>query len=582
MNGGTVKQIIDNLRALGSRRLMILAGAGLAGVVSLLFGLSLLTTPDYTTLYSQLSPGSAASMVDALDKAGITNQVSSDGASVRVPRPDVARARMALAEKGLPSDGEPGWEIFDKSSGLGMNSFMQHINRLRAMEGELARSIQTLDGIQSARVHLVLPERQAFARSAPDPSASVIVRAAAGHTVSRRQALAIRNLISAAVAEMSPGRVTVLSARGDTVLAEDSGSDNAASLEGSKSAIEDRMARNIEQILSARVGAGNARVQVSVSLDHSRNVVVSQSYNPDQQVVRSTSTSQAKAQDSKSGGQVGVGANLPPALQGPQSASGNSNASSKTNESTTYEIGSTRSETTTEAGAVQRVSVAVLVNGIYDVGKDGKVIYKPRSAEEIARLKTLVESAIGFEAKRGDSVSVESLRFMDYSMDVGEPVGPTLMQRLSNNSVAILRWLLGLAVVALALIFGVRPVLAKLMERPAQGQDPAQSAALSAPGAHPALPGGAPAPGQAANGAGLAASHPEPATPSATIGASRTLPAPQMPALDPEEDEFMGALAVHGSKLKRRVDTIRRFVDDDPNEAMKVLRGWLAEEAPAK
>lgn len=578
-----MKQILDNLRALGSRRLMILAGAGIAGVVSLLFGLSLLTAPDFTTLYSQLSPASAASMVDALDKAGIQTQVSSDGGSVSVPRPEVARARMALAEKGLPSDGEPGWEIFDNSTGLGMNSFMQHINRLRAMEGELARSIQTLDGIQSARVHLVLPERQAFARTTPDPSASVIVRAAAGHTVSRRQALAIRNLIAAAVADMSPGRVTVLSARGDTILAEDSGGDNAASLEGSKAAIEDRMARNIEQILSARVGAGNARVQVSVTLDHSRNVVVSQSYNPDQQVVRQTSTTDAKTQDSKSDGQVGVGANLPPALQGPQGTSGNTNASSKSNESTTYEIGSTRSETTTEAGAVKRVSVAVLVNGIYDVGANGKVDYKPRSPEEIAQLKTLVESAIGYESKRGDAVSVESLRFMDYSMDVGEPVGPTLMQRMSNNSLAILRWVIGLIVVALALIFGVRPVLATLLDK-AELPAEAQPQALAGPAQPAALPGAAPA-NAALPGSAPGSPRVEPPAPAHPIGASRTLPAPHAPVfetLDPEEDEFMGALTIHGNRLKRRVAAIRKFVDDEPNEAMKVLRSWLAEEAPAK
>ncbi|TMV71964.1 flagellar M-ring protein FliF, partial [Thioclava sp. BHET1] len=189
-----MKQILDNLLSLGRKRLMILGGVGLAGVLALLVGLNLVTQPDYGVLYSQLSPASAASMVDALDKAGITTKVSDDGSSVSVPKADIARARMTLAEKGMPSDGEPGWELFVNTSGLGMNTFMQHINRLRAMEGELSRSIQTLDGVQSARVHLVLPEREAFSSETPDPSASVIVRAAAGHTISHRQAVAIRNL----------------------------------------------------------------------------------------------------------------------------------------------------------------------------------------------------------------------------------------------------------------------------------------------------------------------------------------------------------------------------------------------------
>ncbi|MFC2970542.1 flagellar basal-body MS-ring/collar protein FliF [Acidimangrovimonas pyrenivorans] len=573
MTEADVKQIVENLLSLGRKRLLILGGVGLGGVFALLFGLSLVTAPTYKPLYNQLSPASAAKVVDALDKAGIQTRVSEDGGSVSVPQQDLAQARMTLAEQGLPADGEPGWELFDNSSGLGMNTFMQHVNRLRAMEGELARSIQTLDGINSARVHLVLPEREAFSRTRPDPSASVVVRADASHTVSRKQALAIRNLVAAAVANLSPGRVTVLSARGDTILAEDSADAGPATIESAKSSIEDRMSRNIQQILSARVGAGNVRVQVAVELDTARQVVVQQSFDPNQQVVRSTESRNEKSQDQNAtGGQVGVTANLPPALAGPGGAGGSSNNSAKTNERTTYEIGSTRSETTREAGAIKRVSVAVLVNGIYEK-QGGGVKYQERSPEELSRLTKLVESAIGYDKARGDTVSVDSLRFMDYSMDVGEPVGPTLGQRLSDNIMSILRGVLALLVVGVTVIFGFRPVMNRLLdETPALPAKP-DAAALAAPEAEAGDPE-------------AEAKAPEGQAPPASLPAR---PAPPRPAVVRPQavTSISGGLGeglfdsgtIHSSMFKRKVETVRGYVQQEPNEAIKILRGWLMNEA---
>ena len=158
--------LIDNLLSLGRQRLMILAGPSVTVVVALLLGLNTISRPDYAPIYSNLSVTSASAIEATLTNAGFRVMVSEDGSSVSVPRSDGARARMALAETGVQVDGEPGWELFDEKSGLAMNSFLQKINRVRAMEGELARSIQTLDGISSARVHLVLPDREPFSREA--------------------------------------------------------------------------------------------------------------------------------------------------------------------------------------------------------------------------------------------------------------------------------------------------------------------------------------------------------------------------------------------------------------------------------
>ena len=246
-----MKQILDNLLSLGRTRLLILGGVGLGGIVALLFGLSVVTAPEYGTLYSQLSPGSAASMVDALDKAGITTKVSSDGTSVSVPKPDIARARMALAEKGLPQDGEPGWELFDNTERL-RHEHLHAAGEPAARDGGRAGPLDpdASTGCDGARVHLVLPERAGvFAQPRPTLSASVIVRAAPATASSRRQALAIRNLIAAAVPNMSaePGHRAVGQRRDDPGR-EFGRRRGRCPLARSvtRSALEDRMARNIE------------------------------------------------------------------------------------------------------------------------------------------------------------------------------------------------------------------------------------------------------------------------------------------------------------------------------------------------
>lgn len=567
-----MQDLINNLKALGRQRLMILGGVSAGVLLALLLGISAVSSRDFAPLYTNLSMSTATSIETTLTGAGFEARMSEDSSSVSVPRADLARARMVLAESGLPIEGDPGWELFDEGSGLAMNSFMQKVNRLRAMEGELARSIQTMDGVQSARVHLVLPEREAFSRERPEPRASIIVRPLPGRTISRKQAVSIRNLVASSVAELELGRVTVLSASGETILAETADGDGQATLQSAKAGIEDRLAQQIQNILTARVGAGNARVKVNVDLSTAREVIVEHTYNPDQQVVRSTdSRAEQRAGTDGGGGNVGVENNIPAALADPNG--GSSTSQSKSGESVQYEIGNTRREVVREAGEVRRVSVAVLVNGIYTVdGSD--VTYSERSAQELERLSELVKTAVGFDQGRGDSVSVDSLRFMDYSMEVGDPVKRTMGQQIGDNIVPILRGLLALIIVALVMILGVRPLLRQLNQH-----------------ATPELPG---ADGAAAALAGpdLGASEGEAGVPAlASARRSELLDADPEEGMgrtslfDPERDEgpheYIETMGVRGNLIKARVEAVQNLAEEKPEEVLRVLRSWLVDEAAA-
>ena len=596
-----MQNFLNNLMALGQRRLMILGAVTAVVMGVMLFGITAITAPNYQPLYHNLSTATASSIEATLTSSGFNAVMSEDGTSVSVPASDMARARMVLAETGIPIEGDPGWELFDDSTGLAMNSFMQRVNRLRAMEGELARSIQTLEGVQSARVHLVLPEREAFSRERPSPRASVIVRPVPGRAISRKQATAVRNLVASSVAELDLNRVTVLSASGEVILAETGSAGGQVTLQTTKSTIEERLAQEVQNMLTARVGAGNARVRVNVELTNAREVVVEQSFNPEQQVVRSTESTTEDKSGSEGGGNVGVENNIPAALQG--DGAGASNTQSKSGEVVQYEIGNTRREIIREAGEVRRISVAVLVNGIYNV-EDGDVIYVDRAPEEIARLQELVKTAVGFSAARGDEVSVDSLRFMDYSMEVGDPVTMSIMDQITRNFMSVLRALLGLVIVAMIMIMGVRPALRTLLEKPAELENE-DAAVLEGPDGAPIDMSVAPPGAEAIAAESPTQQQPLPAPgeepemvpdlaqdqlqPEYEPRAVRNGTDPEAPGatsiFDITEDdgphEYIETLGVRGSLIKARVEAIQNMAEEKPEEVLRVLRGWLNQEVEA-
>ncbi|WP_286134991.1 flagellar basal-body MS-ring/collar protein FliF [Neptunicoccus cionae] len=544
----TLNNLIENLKGLGRKRLILMGATALGLTAALLIGLSVAMTPNLRPLVMDASASDSSRMVSELEKAGFSPRISADGTMLSLPENEIARARMALAQAGLPAEGNAGWELFDQSSGLGMNSFLQQINRLRALEGELARSIETIRNVERARVHLVLPERETFSQERPEASASVVIHARRGTPLDRSQALAVRSLVSAAVPRLSPDHVTILNGSGQAILSEEDISEGTG-LNSARAEIEERLRRNVESILAAHVGAENVRVRVTADLDTSREVVVQESFDPDQQVPRSVVSVTDQSQTSDGANSTVDVANNLPGIDNGAGAAGRSESSTSSRDETSFEIGSTRSEMIREPGAIKRLTVAVVVNGIWN--DEGE--YTPRSAEDIARLTALAHSAAGISEERGDQVTVDSMQFAVGATPQGDSAGGGLTDVIAMNFGSILRSVSAIVVVGLLLFFGIRPLMRAVNKMMAEAGDAAEAQT------------------------GAAAQNAEPTLRDATTGEpDETTPDPDNPPETVEEDEeFVSIASVSGSVMRRHIDGLNKFIETDPETSLRTIRGWI-------
>ena len=548
-----MKDILENLRRLGRGRLIALGAIGLGLIAAVLIGLNVALAPSFAPLHAGLAPASASRMLETLEQEGFRVQVSSDGGTLSVPREDVARARMTLADAGLLSEGMPGWELFDEAGDLGVSTFTQRVNRLRALEGELARSIRTMQGIEAARVHLVLSEREAFSRERPEPSASVIARMRPGEGLTRRQASSIRALVASAVPDLAPGRIAILSATGETILGPDEDEASIALL-SRKAAMEERLSASILSILGARVGAENARVQVNVDLSSVRQVTQSETFDPAGSVVRSTETREETTRERAAANEeVDVAQNLPAAFADEGGPGGPTSETERADEVINYEISATRTETVSEPGAVERISVAVFVDGSYAEGPDGAPVFTPRPEDELERLADLVRAAIGHDADRGDSVSVDSMQFARPGGDallIGGSAVPDLLRDLGPP---VLRGTFALGLVTAILMLGVRPMLRTLagpqtvpeIAPPAGGGPPS----MTPPGTDDARSSGA----RSTTG----------------TGTEEVLLPGELPAM-------VNVSGVNGGVPRSGIERARALAESNRDEALRTVRGWLA------
>lgn len=430
-----------------------------------------LTTPSLAPLYSGLNFEDSSAIVEELRTMNVAYELRGDGGTILVPRDQITELRMNLAQEGLPTRGQVGYEIFDEQSTLGATSFVQNINQVRALEGELARTISSLARIRSARVHLVLPERELFRQERKDPTSSIMLSVRG--ELSAGEIRAIQHLVASAIEGLNPNRVSIIDDSGQ-LLASGVGSDEDSLLSGELEervlGAENRMRNRIEEMLSNIVGTGRARVQVAIELDLNRLTRTQETYDPDGQVVRSTQSREVSNNSNNADGSGGV--TVADELPGAGSAAGSnqtSESSNTTEETVNFEISRTTQTETTEAGGVQRLSVAVVVDGIYTQDNSGASSYSPRSEEELAQLLSLVRSAVGFDANRGDVVEVINLQFAERpEVIAGGTTEPGLFDFTRDDLVNLANAGVTLLVALALLMFVLRPLLRRVLEPEAE------------------------------------------------------------------------------------------------------------------
>jgi flagellar M-ring protein FliF len=542
----------DFIRTIGAARFGVMAGVAAALTAFFLWVAGVISEPAKTILYADLEPRNAAAVTAKLDAMNVPYEAKGDGGTILVPSDQVTKLRMELASENLPAAGI-GYEIFDKSDAFGTTAFVQNINRLRALEGELARSVQTIQGIEAARVHLVIPERQIFSRESQSPSASVVLKT--GGVMDRGQVSAIQHLVAAAVAGLEPSRVAIIDDKGELLAGGDdkNGADSgAADEEQHTSDYEDRLRQRLESIVSSVVGPGHVRVQVAADLNYNHMAETSETFDPDSKVVRSTQTVEQNANDNanNSSNAVSVSSALPNSQQqSPTDANGNKSSSTHTEETTNYEISKTTRTLTENGGDVKHLSVAVVVDGATTT-VNGKDTYTPRTPAEMKQIEALVKSAMGFNQKRGDQVQISNMAFAHIDSAIGTPAPLPFLGLESGDWFKIIEvGILSLTALLMG-FFVARPLISRMFASP--GSAPRQ-ALLAAQG----VAGQLPSPGMAA--AGTAALEG-----GSAMGA---LPAPR--------DNMIDISRIEGQVRESSIRKVGEVVQAHPEEALAILRTWL-------
>jgi len=485
-----VNAIAEFFKTLGGPRLAAM-GAVAAGLVGIfVFLIMRFSQPQMEALFSELPINDSSAIVRQLETMNIPYEISNEGATIRVPKERVLRLRMTFAEDGLPAGSTVGYEIFDKSGTLGATSFVQNVNHLRALEGELARTIRSLNKVRMARVHLVLPKRQLFARGKAEPSASIVLRTSG--SIDKSQIKAIQHLTSSAVTRLKPSMVSIVDQTGQllaTGVGDENGSTMTSSIEERNTAHELKLKTQIEQIVGSIVGRKNARVQVTAERNYNRVTQTSDTFDPESSVVRSIQTrSQTSASTKGKLNAVSVGNELPNAQQ-TNAKNGNktSENADKTDETRNFEISKITKTEIIEAGRIKRISVAVLVDGIYSQGANNQLTYAPRPQAQLDQIAGLVRTAIGFSKDRGDQVQVANIRFAPPPAVETLPQAEEGFLNLTKTDyfkIAELAVLLIIALLVLLLI--IRPLVRRILtpdeaNSSAQGQISGQSADSDVP-----------------------------------------------------------------------------------------------------
>jgi flagellar M-ring protein FliF len=543
------------VRTLGAVRLTVAGGVAFALIGFFVWIIARASVPQQALLYGDLDMADAARVVSQLEASAIPYHLGNGGTSVYVAADQVARTRVALAEHGLPSGGSVGYEIFDAGESLGTTNFQQNLNLVRALEGELGRTIRSIDTVKAARVHLVLPRRELFSREKPEASASVLLQMRGRTRLTPAQVTAVQHLIASAVSGLTPSRISIVDGQG-TLLTEGTDGSDAVALAAGKAdqrrrELENHLSRTVEQLLERIVGAGKVRAEVSADIDFDRINTSEEIFDPDGQVVRSTQSVEQKGSNTDGRGSppVSVATNLPDANLAPAGAgAGSSSSENRSEETVNYEISKKVVNHVREAGVIKRLSVAVLVDGTYGTAADGTHEYRPRSSDELEQLTGLVRSAVGFDTQRGDKVDVVSMRFAD--ADLPADAQPELPLGLEKNDLLRIGEYLALLVLAtLVLLLVVKPIVTKAIDGRPIPAARHRAELLAGRTAAPALEG-----------------------PEAVAAISRA-------GDDARPEEMIDINRVEGRVKASSVKLVGEIVDKHPEESLAIVRSWLHSES---
>lgn len=541
---GAVLEAIKKLVAqLGPKRLMLMGGVAFALLATLAFVATRGSDPQMGFLYTDLDPSAAATITDKLKSQNVEYTLSADGTSIMAPQDKLAELRMSMAGEKL--GGKIGYEVLDEEQPFGVSASRAKMNETRAVEGELAKSIQTIQNVSAARVHIVMPERAMFANESRKATAAVTVKTK-GHLPSESVA-SIRYLVSSSVPELSPDAVSVVDQTGALLArAGDPSTAAAGDADERQQAVEAKLRDEVESLLEPIVGQGKVRAEVSAQIDRDQTREEANVFDPDKQVISRQVTVENGSQDQETDaapGTASVANQLPDAqAQTPGGGPSKQSRSNQTSEDTQYDNSSTKTVTLRSPGKVTRLTVAVMVDG----GEKG--LPQP----QMQRLQRLVENAVGMDAERGDSVVVESMRFA--AADAGAENAGGIFSTLPMDKV----WgLLQIIIIGIVGLIALRMLKPKIM--------PQIEAAMGLPSPEDVAHVSNQSPEMLALASRAADGDPDAMQQLEALGAE------QQPLLDQEIALAQVDGRIKLSALKR----IGEAINASPPEAASVIRAWM-------
>ena len=505
------------------------------------------TTPEYSLLYGSVADKDVSEVLTALEGLDIDYKVETSSGAILVPQELVHEARLKLAAQGLPKSESMGFELLQNQAEFGASQSLEAARFQRALENEIARTVTSIQNVKSARVHLALPKQSVFIRQRKKPSASILVNLYSGRTLEKNQVEAIIHLVASSVPQLEPGQVTVVDQRGHLLNSSERSDEISLSSKRFeyKKQVEEHLIERAVNILSPLVDENGLRIQATADIDFTATERTREQFNPDLTALRSEQVQEESSQFPGVQGVPGALSNQPPAAgTAPENAVAENASQEKSNarnsaKSATrnFELDKTISHTRLAPGILRRLSVAVIIDDRSVLQEDGSIIKKPFSQEDIVRFTELVKQSVGFDAERGDQVTVTNSPFRELQAPEALPEEPLWKQSWFKS---LLKQLAAAAVVAL-LIFGVlRPAMRSLIGRN-------EKQAYNNAGGSQALPGGVNPDGSPARGANQ---------------------------LSAEEEEQL--LLEAPQSYEKRLEFARKMVDDDPKRVAQVLKNWVA------